>query len=648
MSQNFHHTLSQSQTILTAAEPGIKEAVCFEVTMVVSLTCEKHLNPVEVDVVFQSFPSTLDPDTFTATCRTMDNFLMYVEPIDPSSCSPDCKMTLGLFEDLKGYFITLRAWRNATILETKTFDFVPVFLSSFHVYTTSTTALLTWKLHKQQSLSTLSLFNTHTQSVTHIFNFSTSETKSEYKIKGLQAGTHFKIKATVVTHLRDLNLTLKQRLSISLETAQCPSGWLANERSCLTVRRTGLTWRDAEHSCRKVAAGSHLADLKTPEDLLFLGSHLLRYNNLLLLWTGLNDKREEGRPLWSDGSAYNLTNAMMSSLPANEMDCFALQRNATGPGYFLTPFFCNIPLPFICQHQIPPVPVHITFDLVQVTEQHVELRWSDLLVLNSLNLASFEIFLQYQEEADEAQSQSSNKKVVRVPISLSSRGVTVAGLSPGSVYSFTLQASHPAGPAWSLAQTQTALTRPLSPLNITVGPITVNQIMVHWTQTDTQSKSSPAALWLNKSVCATLGPVTPGQTYEVGVVSVMGKDRSQKTSLIHTTNPLPVQAAIPLSVGTNSAQLFIQHPQLGLINGVKVPGSEYQLQVHSTSKEQVGPPYYSRPIRTGLVPPDRVREGVVTESSIELLWDPAQRQPHSYEVICLNCAESVQSECNIF
>lgn len=98
---------------------------------------------------------------------------------------------------------------------------------------------------------------------------------------------------------------------------------------------------------------------------------------------------------------------------------------------------------------------------------------------------------------------------------------------------------------------------------------------------------------------------------------------------------MPVQVAIPLSVGTNSAQLYIQHPQLGLIDGVKVcvcpgvcdsvcegpcgytcdwyplpagvhivtlrnlsPGSEYQLRVYSTSRGQTGPPYHARPVRT--------------------------------------------------
>uniref|UniRef100_A0A3B4XVW6 C-type lectin domain-containing protein n=1 Tax=Seriola lalandi dorsalis TaxID=1841481 RepID=A0A3B4XVW6_SERLL len=56
--------------------------------------------------------------------------------------------------------------------------------------------------------------------------------------------------------------------------SQCPPGWLANGRSCFTVRRTGFTWNEAQHSCKHLAAGSHLADLKTQEDLLFVSSHL--------------------------------------------------------------------------------------------------------------------------------------------------------------------------------------------------------------------------------------------------------------------------------------------------------------------------------------------------------------------------------------
>lgn len=43
---------------------------------------------------------------------------------------------------------------------------------------------------------------------------------------------------------------------------------------------------------------------------------------------------------------------------------------------------------------------------------------------------------------------------------------------------------------------------------------------------------------------------------------------------------------------------------------------------------------------SGLAPPTRVREGVVSDSSIELLWDPAQGDAHGYEVMCLDCVHS--------
>ncbi|XP_004553302.3 phosphatidylinositol phosphatase PTPRQ isoform X1 [Maylandia zebra] len=781
---------------------------------VVLLTCEKHSNTVEVEVLFQPFSQ--DPDSYRVTCRPASNHLVYVKSFNNSACSHHCRILLRMVEDQKGYNITLRASRCDAVLETKTFHFLPVSTSSFNVYSTTTTALLTWKLHRLQTLSSISLYNTHTETVVHIFNINSSEVKSQYTMKGLQPGTRFKAKVTVTTYLKQFNMTLKQRLRIRLETAQCPPGWIAIGGSCYIVRRTGLTWSDALHRCSDLAAGSHLANLKSLEDLFFISSYLLSQNNLLLLWTGLNDQQEEGRPLWSDGSSYNRTNTMKTLLPANQTDCFAFQRNATGPGFFLTSFFCNIPLPFICQYQTRLVPASFSFDLVQVTEDLVELRWSDLSLCNSPALSSFEVFLQYQEEeygewdpSEEerkqedqmgTKNQSTPKKIVRVPISISSRGVTLAGLSPGSIYSFTLQASHPPGFAWSLGQTQIAYTRPHPAQNITVGPITASHISVHWMLPDasfvagwtfvvlyedmsskqdgvvgmanisrssglrsytaviggleshrkyrievytvtehgigscgqatltvktvvkalsglvvistrsrnltvcgTQPPSDPPdgyfitsqpldnptapLLWLNHSsayghlingsMCFNLGTFTPGQTYEVGVVALKGNDRSKRSSVIHTTAPMPVQVAVPVSVGTNYAQLYIQHPQLGVMDGVKVcacpgdwdtvckglgnylcdwysltaqvhliklsnlsPGSPYQLRVHSTSREQLGPPYYSRLFRTSLAPPSRVREGQVTDTSIELLWDPAPGQDHSYEVICLNCESS--------
>lgn len=93
---------------------------------------------------------------------------------------------------------------------------VPVSVSSLNVHSTATTALLVWKLHKEQTLSSLSLYDTRTQSVSHIFNLNASE--SQYTVKGLQPGTRFKAKVLVTTFLKHLDVTLRQRLSVAFET----------------------------------------------------------------------------------------------------------------------------------------------------------------------------------------------------------------------------------------------------------------------------------------------------------------------------------------------------------------------------------------------------------------------------------------------
>lgn len=202
-----------------------------------------------------------------------------MELIDHSACSPDCKISLRLVENLRGYNITLRAIRNDATLEAKTFHFsecqsvsvslrtsvlmdmsltdgpltmllsvtfpsctAPLSLSSIHVYSTTTTAVLSWKLHRQQSLSTLSLFNTHTQAASHTFNINSSEVKSQYMVRGIRPGTRFRATVVVTTVVKHLDVTLKQRLCIATETGIvkvciCQAGWnqalLADDDFCL-------------------------------------------------------------------------------------------------------------------------------------------------------------------------------------------------------------------------------------------------------------------------------------------------------------------------------------------------------------------------------------------------------------------------------
>lgn len=218
-------------------------------------------------------------------------------------------------------------WISPTLINILIVSPVPVSHSSFNVSTTTTTAHLKWEpLHRQQSILTFTLYNMHTHSVTGFYNISLSEIQSKFTMKNLQPGTRYMIEVMVATFLAHPGITLMQKLLIFLETGivlsknnkqcvsffcqwadwleasycalmimmiadQCPQGWLANGRSCYSVGTSVLSWGDAMSRCKQLVYGSHLVDLKTLEDLFFVSSYLQTTDNLLLIWTGLNDQK---------------------------------------------------------------------------------------------------------------------------------------------------------------------------------------------------------------------------------------------------------------------------------------------------------------------------------------------------------------------
>ncbi|CAB1323132.1 unnamed protein product, partial [Coregonus sp. 'balchen'] len=486
---------------------------------VVSLSCVRWSDPAVavVELVFGHFPTSQDPDCYTVSYQIARNLTVWLDPIGHSECSPDCRLLLRLANEPGGSDITLKAIKNNTTLKTKTFHIAPVPLSCLRVEVTTTSTLLTCSLQNRQSLTALSLHNTHIKHTHTEYTHTEHTHTSSYVVRGLQPGAYYSITAELTTPLTHLNISLTQRLHTTMETAQCPIGWLASGRSCYSVSRRSLSWGDAQQTCMGMVSGGHLVDVKTERDLLLLSSHLTTHNNLLLLWTALNDRQDEGLPHWSDGSSYNLTSAMTSSsLPANQTDCFALQRNTTGPGYFLTSFFCHIPLPFICHWEIPLLPPLFTFDLVEVTEREAELHWSDLTFLNSSHPAP-QLYVQYQEKEEEhgeekKKVREERRHAGRVPVSLFSRGLKVPGLSPGKVYFLSLRASHLTGAAWSLGSMHIAHTRPLPPRNVSISNVMASQITVNWTAPDSQH----AVRW---SFLVRWEGVASGQEMRMGVAS---------------------------------------------------------------------------------------------------------------------------------
>ncbi|XP_059361839.1 receptor-type tyrosine-protein phosphatase H-like [Carassius carassius] len=164
--------------------------------------------------------------------------------------------------------------------------------------------------------------------------------------------------------------------------------------------------------------------------------------------------------------------------------------------------------------------------------------------------------------------------------------------------------------------------------------------------------------WVNDSTCISLTQLKSGGTYEVGVAALKGRNMSVATTIQQTLKPDSIQIAVPYTVGTHSVELFVQMPRNSIYDGVTItyqnnrswtpvskdstkllvdnlsPGTQYDFNVFVTSRDTSSEGFVLPPVRTCLSPPTHVRAGVVTDSSIELLWDGAEGGSHHYEALC--------------
>ncbi|KAL6478813.1 hypothetical protein MHYP_G00122460 [Metynnis hypsauchen] len=623
--------------------------------------------------------------------------------------------------------MTLQSYRHMQLLDSRSFQLVPLQSSFLKVEVSSTSALLSWTgWSKGQALWIC------VDQQCWVF----SSFRPSRLVTGLQPGTYYGVTVRKTTQIPHLNITITQKLQLAIKTGECPMGWMAVGWSCFQVKAGGgLAWAEAQQACGKTAPGVHLANLKTDAEFLSVSSHLQNYNHLLLLWTALNDRQEEGDLRWSDESTYNLSVDVMSSLSANQTDCFALQKNATGPGYFLTSLLCYLRLPYMCQTDLLQGSF-FGLQLESVCETEVVFRWLNLSQLLS-SAARSQLSLHVEER--------SGRRALTTLTHTQNR-VGVHGLSPGHVYYFSLHLKHPSGASQTLGPIFIAKTRPNSPQNITVIDVTSSQIAVCWVAPDSTqnavfeqyvlywtdvSSGRVRGLWLNRgNLSAVISGLEAYHEYKITVRSITeeGVESSEATSLTvitevsppcsvsasavgqnnmtvcwkpfqddnidgyrvqllpHTSQARPrefwenssdcltldmlvpepekVSDAIPYAVDTNCVVLFVQMPSSGLYDGLTVayqrnrtwipmsggsskvlvgdlrPGTLYKFQLFATSRGMSSDGFSMLPVRTCLAPPVCVRAGVVTDSSVEVLWDRAEGHGHSYEVLCLDCADS--------
>ncbi|XP_036441297.1 phosphatidylinositol phosphatase PTPRQ [Colossoma macropomum] len=691
---------------------------------------------VYLQVEFCSFPPSFEPHTYTLL---LGSKVLSSSAVCESVCG--CVIDVSVPQGAKELSLNLQSYRHMQLLDSRSFQLVPLKSSFLKVEVSSTSALLSWTgWSKGQAL-----WICVDQQCWVLSSFRPSRL-----VTGLQPGTHYGVTVRKTTQIPHLNMTITQKLQLAIKTGQCPVGWIAVGWSCFQVKAGGgLAWAEAQQTCGRTAPGVHLANLKTDAEFLSVSSHLQNHNHLLLLWTALNDRQEEGDLRWSDESTYNLSVDVMSSLSANQTDCFALQKNATGPGYFLTSLLCYLRLPYICQTDL----LQGSFSGLQldsICETEAVFRWLNLSQLLS-SAARSQLSLRFEEW-------SGRRALTHTALMHTQDRVGVHGLSPGHVYYFSLSLKNPSGASQTLGPIFIAKTRPNSPQNITVTDVTSSQIALSWVAPDSTqnavfeqyvlrwtdvSSGRVRGLWLNRgnlsavisgleayheykitvqsvtaegvesseampltvitevsppcsvsalavgqnnmtvcwepfqddnidgyrvqlrphtsqararefwensSDCITLGMLVPGETYEVGVAAEKEPER--------------ISDAVTYAVDTNSMVLFVQMPSSGLYDGLTVayqrnrtwipmsggsskvlvgdlsPGTLYKFQLFATSRGMNSDGFSMLPVRTCLAPPVCVRAGVVTDSSVEVLWDRAEGHGHSYEALCLDCADT--------
>ncbi|XP_074125728.1 tenascin-R-like [Sminthopsis crassicaudata] len=159
--------------------------------------------------------------------------------------------------------------------------------------------------------------------------------------------------------------------------------------------------------------------------------------------------------------------------------------------------------------------------------------------------------------------------------------------------------------------------------------------------------------------------LTPGMTYDIGVATVKNGNKSELITIQKTLKPKPVQIIIPYEFHSTSVIFFVQMPDIGVFDGIYIitnrgpnitvplksnnkitienltPGTEYNFLVSTISGDRLSTMYRVPSVKTCLEVPLNIREGRVTDTSIQILWDRVDGNFQHYEITCTNCADAV-------
>ncbi|XP_038024383.2 phosphatidylinositol phosphatase PTPRQ isoform X4 [Anas platyrhynchos] len=717
-----------------------------------TLDCDQVKKPDRVVLMeWTEFPKGEDPDYYIVTYQLTDAFnqknVRNISKLEQKPVS-----TTILLEENKTYDVTIESLKNGHIRGVKSFKTRGISENDIKTFVTATTVSFNWTAMIKDFSVSVSL-NDSSQFI--------------QKNNGFFVWTDL-TPATLYTfefifhqlHLEFINVS--QSLDVQAETGTCSQGWLAFQSSCYRMSKESKPWKMAQQVCEMSSQGAHLVDIGSEGERDFILSYLQTISQIVMLWTGLNDLKDEGQLLWTDGSPYLLKAGIssLSMIPENETDCFALQRDHSGPDYFFTGFFCYIQLPYICEYELPLVPENFTFSVHDVKTTEAVFIWSDTDIWLK---SGFALIIKYYFD-------HMKPYIVSLPVNTTQR--KIMQLSPGLCYSFLLAARNSDGAQTVLSPILKVETRPLHSQKLETTYVSSAEIHLKWkppqhlssayfhyylinildTETNvweqlpaeksktsivirnvkpyhqyqiylqnvakkgtlschekpiliTTAVSPPIAVFIypedvqeesvilhwkllqegqgsyiqvkpsadigetmkflvNNTEAFKIDHLIPGVSYEIAVASVNNGNLSELKTIQCTLKPKPVQIVVPYVVYTNAVVLFVRMPDTGVFDGIYVttnggpnatfvlkrdgkitienltPGTEYDFCVSTKSGKMLSSFYHVTGVKTCLAAPLNVREGNVTDTSIEIAWDRADGDFQRYEVTCTNCASA--------
>ncbi|KAM6288701.1 phosphatidylinositol phosphatase PTPRQ [Spheniscus humboldti] len=716
------------------------------------LDCDQVKKPAGVVLMeWTEFPKGEDPDYYIVTYQRTDAFsqknVRNISKVEEKPVS-----TTILLEENKKYDITIESLKNGRIISVKSFKTRGISENDIKTFVTATTVSFNWSTMTKEFAVSVSLYDTSQiiKNPSGFFVWSNLTPATLYTFNFIFEQLHLEF------------INVSQSLDIQAETGTCSQGWMAFQSSCYQMGKESKPWKGAQQICETSSRGAHLLDIGSEEEHGFILSYLQTISQIIMLWTGLNDLKEEGQLLWTDGSPYLLKAGIstLSMIPENETDCYALQRDPTGPDYFFTGFFCYIQLPYICEYELPLVPENFTFSVRDVKTTEAVFMWSDIDIWLK---SGFALVMKYYFD-------QWKPYILSLPVNTTQ--TKIVQLSPGLCYSFLLAARNPEGAQTILSPILKVETRPLHSQKLEATYVSSAEIHLKWqppqhsssasfhyylvnildTETNiweqlpveksktsivirnvkpyhqyqvylqnvaekgtlschekpiliTTAVSPPTAVYvhpedvqeesvilhwklpqeghesyiqvkpnadigetrkflLNNTEEFKVDLLIPGMAYEIAVASVNNGNMSELKTIQCTLKPKPVQIVVPYVLYSNAVVLFVRMPDIGVFDGIYVTskggpnvtfvlksdgkitlenltaGTEYDFCVSTKSGKMLSSFYHLSGVKTCLAAPLNVREGNVTDTSIQIAWDRADGDFQQYEVTCTNCASA--------